>query len=90
MRLLSILFVVFVLFALTTTVEARPCTSCEVGVCAVADGPVAAVAKAPVRVAVKAAVLPVRAVKAVLERTRARKHKPVRRILGRVFRRRCN
>lgn len=87
MRLISILLALFVLCLFLPTADARPCTSCDSGVCAVADGPVAAVVKAPVRVAVKAAVLPVRAVKAVVERVRDRK--PVRRVLGRVLCRRC-
>lgn len=90
MRLISILLVALVLLAFTATADARPCVggSCATGYDSPAvAGPVAAVVKAPVRVAVKAAVAPVRAVKAVVERVRERK--PVRRVLGRVFCRRC-
>ena len=90
MKPLSILLCLFVLCLFTTTADARPCVggSCAPGYDSPAvAGPVAAVVKAPVRVAAKVAVLPVRAVKAVVERVRDRK--PVRRVLGKVLCRRC-
>ena len=91
MRLISILLVATVLCLFTTTVDARPCGgSCVAGYdSAAVAAPVAAVVRAPVKVAAKVAVLPLRVVKAALERTRARDRKPVRRVLGKVLCRRC-